>query len=118
MLQGANSTGKGVAKTKLANIKSKNARASSANITMLFPPDTMWRRGWSYVQYATYIKPKYSTNLSSFKLQLECYNWSESQLAVAQPQISDELVYDSTLSLVKTKSNETQMKQNILILSL
>ena len=50
MLQGANSTGKAVAKTKLANIKSKNARASLANITMLFPPDTTWRRGWSYVQ--------------------------------------------------------------------
>ena len=51
MLQGANSTGKAVAKTKLANIKSKNARASLANITMLFPPDTTWRRGWSYVQH-------------------------------------------------------------------
>ena len=50
MLQGANSTGKAVAKTKWANIKSKNARASLANITMLFPPDTTWRRGWSYVQ--------------------------------------------------------------------
>ena len=50
MLQGANSTSKAVAKTKLANIKSKNARASLANITMLFPPDTTWRRGWSYVQ--------------------------------------------------------------------
>ena len=37
MLRGANSTGKAVAKTKLANIKSKNARASLANITMLFP---------------------------------------------------------------------------------
>ena len=36
MLQGANSTGKAVAKTKLADIKSKNARASLANITMLF----------------------------------------------------------------------------------
>ena len=52
MLQGANSTDKAVAKTKLANIKSKNARASLANITMLFPPDTTWRRGWSYVQQA------------------------------------------------------------------
>ena len=51
MLQGANSTGEAVAKTKLANIKSKNARASLANITMLFPPDTMWRRGWSYVRH-------------------------------------------------------------------
>ena len=51
MLQGANSTSKAVAKTKLANIKSKNARASLANITMLFPPDTTWRRGWSYVQH-------------------------------------------------------------------
>ena len=50
MLQGANSTGKAVTKTKLADIKSKNARASLANITMLFPPDTTWRRGWSYVQ--------------------------------------------------------------------
>ena len=50
MLQGANSTAKAVAKTKLADIKSKNARASLANITMLFPPDTTWRRGWSYVQ--------------------------------------------------------------------
>ena len=50
MLQGANSTSKAVVKTKLANIKSKNARASLANITMLFPPDTTWRRGWSYVQ--------------------------------------------------------------------
>ena len=50
MLQGANSTSKAVAKTKLANIKSKNARASLTNITMLFPPDTTWRRGWSYVQ--------------------------------------------------------------------
>ena len=51
MLQGANSTSKAVAKTKLANIKSENARASLANITMLFPPDTTWRRGWSYVQH-------------------------------------------------------------------
>ena len=50
MLQGAKSPGKAVAKTKLANTKSKNARASLANITMLFPPDTTWRRGWSYVQ--------------------------------------------------------------------
>ena len=50
MLQGANSTSKAVAKTKLANIKNKNARACLANITMLFPPDTTWRRGWSYVQ--------------------------------------------------------------------
>ena len=51
MLQGVNSTGKAVAKTKLADIKSKNARACLANITMLFPPDTTWRRGWSYVQH-------------------------------------------------------------------
>ena len=36
MLQGANSTGKAVAKTKLANIKSKNARASLANIQCCF----------------------------------------------------------------------------------
>ena len=50
MHQGANSTGKAVAKTKLADMKSKNARASLANITMLFPPDTTCRRGWSYVQ--------------------------------------------------------------------
>ena len=50
MLQGANSTGKAVAKTKLADIKSKNARASLANITMLFPPDSTWRRDWSYIQ--------------------------------------------------------------------
>ena len=50
MLQGANSTGKVVAETKLANTKSKNARASLANITMLFPPHSWWRRGWSYVQ--------------------------------------------------------------------
>ena len=55
MLQGANSTGKAVAKTKLANIKSKNARASLANITMLFPPDTTWRRGWSYVQHPLWL---------------------------------------------------------------
>ena len=53
MLQGANSTSKAVAKTKLANIKSKNAIASLANITMLFPPDTTWRRGWSYVQLSS-----------------------------------------------------------------
>ena len=60
MLQGANSTGKAVAKTKLAKIKSKNARASLASITMLFPPDTTWRRGWSYVQQPTLliISPK------------------------------------------------------------
>ena len=56
MLQGANSTGKAVAKIKLANIKSKNARASLANITMLFPLDTTWRRGWFYVQRLTIIK--------------------------------------------------------------
>ena len=55
MLQGANSTSKAVAKTKLANIKSENARASLANITMLFPPDTTWRRGWSYVQLVSAI---------------------------------------------------------------
>ena len=55
MLQGANSTGKAVAQTKLTNIKSKNARASLANITMLFPPDTIRRRGWSYVQLLRFI---------------------------------------------------------------
>ena len=57
MLQGANSTGKAVAKTKLANIKSKNARASLPNITMLFPPDTTLRRGWSYVQQMGTLGP-------------------------------------------------------------
>ena len=36
-------------------------------------------------------------------------------LAVALPQISDKHVYDSTLSLIKTKPNEMQMKQKILI---
>ena len=41
MLEGANSTGKAVAKTKLVKIES--AEASLANITMLFPPDTTWR---------------------------------------------------------------------------
>ena len=51
MHQGANSTGKAVARTTLADIKSKSAKASLANITMLFPPDTTWRRGWSYVQH-------------------------------------------------------------------
>ena len=63
MVQGANSTGKAVAKTKVANIKSKNARASLANITMLFPPDTSWRRGWSYVQreYGTHFYVMYAT---------------------------------------------------------
>ena len=67
MLQGANSTSKAVAKTKLANIKSKNARASLANITMLFPPDTTWRRGWSYVQ----LKNCYLLNVVvSFMLML------------------------------------------------
>ena len=35
MLQGANLTGKAVAKTKLANIKRKNARASLANINVV-----------------------------------------------------------------------------------
>ena len=55
MLQGANSIGKAVAKTKLTKIKSKNARASLANITMLFPPDAIRRRGWSYVQLLTFI---------------------------------------------------------------
>ena len=56
MLQRANSTGKAVAKTKLADIKSKNARASLANITMLLPPDTTWRRGWSFVQLLKTLK--------------------------------------------------------------
>ena len=69
MLQGANSTGKAVAKTKLANIKSKNARASSANITMLFPPDTRWRRGWFYVQQAkAYTVALSKCNIKNIKL--------------------------------------------------
>ena len=68
MLQGANSTSKAVAKTKLANIKSKNARASLANITMLLPPDTTWRRGWSYVQLA---KGRHRI-LMQFKVKISC----------------------------------------------
>ena len=48
MLQGVNSTGKAVAQTKLK--KAQNGRASLANIAMLFPPYTTWRRGWSHVR--------------------------------------------------------------------
>ena len=48
MLQGANSTSKAVAWT--SELKSKNARASLANVIMLFPPGTAWRRGWCYTR--------------------------------------------------------------------
>ena len=39
-------------------------------------------------------------------------------LAIAQPQISDKHVYDSTLYLIMAKPNEMQMKQKILNFSL
>ena len=66
------------------------------------------------------MKPKYSTDLSS--LASSSYRWNAMTgrnriAAVAQPQISDKHVYDSTLSLIKTKPHEMQMKQKISIFS-
>ena len=64
MLQEANSASRpslGLVEKK----KSKNARASLANITMLFPPGTAWRRGWSYTR-PTHINEHIVVKLKRF----------------------------------------------------